>query len=370
MERKYSTNMWTNLMKKLLTLSLLAASCGLAATSFAAGKPQLPPTIVNITPATTQMWSPSVRAIGQLQAHNGTNISAEAAGRITAIHVKSGQMIQQGQPILEIFPGVLNATLKQQQAQLIADSHALARDKRLIKIGAVSQATYDDNLSKVQQGLANIESTKAQLSQHVITAPFTGKVGLVNIHLGQYLSPGDAIIDLQQLNPLYIDFSVPGSDIAHIKLGTQVTVHSRAYPAQTYTGKVYAANSSIDSDTRMLNLQASVDNPHHELLPGGFVMVSMPLSQPSKVVIIPQTAIVYSEQGPYVYLQSPQHIAIKTPIVLGTRLLDNNIIVLKGIKPGDNVINGGQLKLTNGAPALTQAEAAAAFGMAAKEKKH
>ncbi|MAZ78129.1 MAG: hypothetical protein CMF39_05570, partial [Legionellaceae bacterium] len=294
----------------------------------------------------------------------------EAAGRITKIFVHSGQMVKKGKPIVEIFPDVLVATLAQQEALLNADAKTLARDKRLIGIGAVSRASYDDNLSKVQQDLANIASTKAQLTQHFVRAPFTGKIGLINLSLGQYLQVGDTIADLEQVNPLYVDFGVPGSYLADIKTGRLVMIHSRAYPGRTFTGQVYAIDSAIDPDTRMLSLRASINNPNNELVPGAFVTVTMPLGQKTTVVVIPQTAIVYSAQGPYVYVQSPQNTAIKTPIVLGQRLLDNEIIALKGVKPGDKIINGGQLKLSNGAPALTQAQAAAFFSHAGNEKKH
>lgn len=361
-------------MKNIFKTIIITAACGAAAISLTANAaaPAMPPTIVSVATATSQLWKPTVNAIGTLYADEGTTISAEADGRVTKIYAESGQIIKKGDPIIQIFPDVLEATLAQQQAQLQSDSQSLSRAKRLIKIGAVSQETYDTDLSKVKQDRANIKSTNAQLTQHFIRAPFTGKVGLIDINLGEYLRAGDQLIDLQQISPLYVDFSVSGAELANTQVNRDVKITTSAYPGVTFAGKVYATAAQIDNGTRMLKIRASMTNNKHVLMPGGLVNVTMSLGKPRNVVVIPQTSLAYSAAGPYVYTLSPKGTAVKTNVVLGQRLLANQVIVTKGVKAGTQLVNGGQMKLTNGAPAMTVEQAREFFikkMQAGKEKK-
>lgn len=310
-----------------------------------------PPAFVAVTNPVKTTWQDSIAMTGSLASFNGITVKAEAAGRITHIYFSSGQMVKKGDLIIEIFPDIIKAQLKQAEAQLALSKTNYKRFAELLKKGFVTQAEFDSATATLESNQAIVDQFKAQLSQTLIKAPFSGKIGLKLISLGDYVNIGQNIVQLEALDPIEVDFSVPEIYMSQIKVGTKVSLKISAYPKETFDGAIYAINASVDASTRTLDVRASIPNPDSKLLPGTFAEVSMSLGDPITVLTIPQTTIVYDPQGNYVYRVINNH-AVKTVITLGKKIADNQIIIPQGLSPNDVVITEGQIKIGDGAPVI------------------
>jgi membrane fusion protein (multidrug efflux system) len=336
--------------------TILIISALLAGFSFgiALAQKKLPPTVVQVVKAQQKQWQPSIEATGSLSAFNGIMLSAEVAGRITKIHFVSGKYVHAGELLLEIYPNVIQAQLAHSKAQLKQSEVDYQRNLKLYKKGFVDKATLDTKIAQRDEDQADVNSFKAQLNQHLIHAPFSGKLGLRKISLGDYVNPGQPLVNLQSIDPIRVDFSVPQQYFDQIKVGDRVVISSKALP-KNYTGTIYALESKVDENTRMLDMRAKIANGNHILVPGTFVEVKIKIKHAEPVVVIPATAIVYSEGDNYVY-RMINHKAVQTKVTLRKLLKNNQVIVEKGLRSGDLVIIGGQVKLFNGAPVATEQE--------------
>lgn len=320
----------------------------------AQAKMQMPPTIVEVYKAQQKQWQPSIEATGSLSAFNGIMLSSEVSGRVTKIHFASGQYTHEGDLLIEIYPDIVQANLERYQAQLKQSELDYDRNLKLYKRGFVDKATLDSKLAARDEDVADVNNAKAQLRQHLIQAPFTGKLGLRKVSLGDYVNPGQPLVNLQSVDPIRVDFSVPQKYLPDIKVGDSVSISSETFP-QTYIGIIYAIDSKVDENTRMIDMRARIANPNHILVPGVFVSVIINIKHAEPVIVIPATAIVYTAGDNYVY-RVVNHKAVQTKVVLGKVLKNNQVIVEKGLQAGDPVIIGGQVKLFNGAPVVTTEE--------------
>lgn len=315
-------------------------------------QPQIPPTVVKVVAAQQKTWQQSIQETGSLSAFNGVLLSSEVNGRITKIFFKSGQYVKEGTPLIEIFPDIVKAELDKAKAELEKDKLDYERNIKLFKKGFVDKSTIDKFKAALDSAQADVNDFQAQLSQHLIKAPFDGNIGLRQVSLGDYVSPGQDLVSLQSIDPIRVDFSVPQKYIPSMKVGDMVTLTSQAF-TKDYQGKIYAFDANVDSNTRMINVRAKVANPEHKLVPGTFVEVNINITHPQPVIMIPQTAVVYSMGANYVFLMQGGK-AIQTPIELGSIIKDGMVIVTKGLKAGDQVITEGQMKLFNGFPVVTE----------------
>ena len=305
------------------------------------------PTKVQVVKAENSVWQDSIKLTGTLADIKGFTISPEISGRITKIFFKSGQYIKQGAPIIQIFPDIIKADLAKTQAQLRLSEVNYERYLQLYKKRFYDKAELDKAKAILEGDKADVAKLKAQLGQTLIRAPFDGKLGLRQISVGEYVTAGQGIVNLEAIDPIRVDFSVPEVYLDKLHIGDKVKVFSYAYPNDNYEGKVYAFNSVIDAKTRSLDMRASLPNLEHKLIPGSFVEITLFVGEPQQVIIIPQTAIVYSPSGNYVY-RTLNGKAVKTKVVLGRKLTDNKNIVIKGLKSGESIIDGGQLKIHDG----------------------
>lgn len=337
---------------QLTTALLIAILCSFSATHvFAAKKSDggMPPAFVTVTNPTQTTWQDTISMTGSLASFNGITVKAEAAGRITHVYFSSGQMVKKGDLIIEIFPDIIKAQLKQAEAQLALSQTDFKRFAELLKKGFVTQAEYDKSAATMKSNQATVDQYKAQLSQTLIKAPFSGKIGLKLISLGDYVNIGQNIVQLEALDPIEVDFSVPEIYMSQIKVGTKVSLKISAYPKETFNGEIYAINAALDPSTRTLDVRASIPNPENKLLPGTFAEVSMYLGDPMTVITIPQTAIIYDPQGNYVY-RVINNRAVKTPLTLGKKIENNQIIIPQGLTQNDVIVTEGQIKIGDGAP--------------------
>lgn len=311
----------------------------------------MPPAVVSAAIAVAQPWQQHIEATGSLAAFQGIVLKPEIAGRITQIFFKSGQDVKQGDPLIQLNPNILQAQVAQDKANAALAQRQYQRYQNLLKEHAVAKADYDTAETTMDADQAMVNQANAQLKQTLITAPFTGRLGLRQVSIGDFVTPGQTLVNLQALDPIVVNFSLPEIYLNKLSVGDSVIIHSEAFPNQTFTGKIYALDSMIDPSTRTLAVRASIANPDKKLLPGGYVQVTVLVGKAQSVIRIPQTAIVSDMSGTYVY-RIIDGKAVKTPVVVAARENENSIIQ-SGINAGDQVITDGQIKINqNNAPVM------------------
>ncbi|MGB6976682.1 MAG: efflux RND transporter periplasmic adaptor subunit [Gammaproteobacteria bacterium] len=312
----------------------------------------MPPAVVAVAEVQEQGWQDQVHSTGTLTADQGIMVKAEVPGRVTRVYFKSGQNVKQGEPLVELDQSILRAQLQLYEAQLHLNELQYKRYSDLYKKHFVSTSDYDTAAANLQSTKAQVAQVQAQLAQMLIKAPFSGKLGLKQVDLGDYVTAGQILVNLQDTDPLRVDFSVPETSLSKVAIGDTVLIRTNSYPDQTFKGKVYAFEASIDPNTRTLAMRANIPNKDNKLIPGSFVDVTLLLGKTQKLWVIPQTALVSSLQGDFVYRAINGH-AVKTPVVVQKRSAQQAVIS-SGLAAGDKVVTDGQLKIPfDGAPIMT-----------------
>ncbi|HEY2567105.1 MAG TPA: efflux RND transporter periplasmic adaptor subunit [Candidatus Aquirickettsiella sp.] len=302
-----------------------------------------PPTLVEATQARSISWQNTLEAIGSLSASQGVVIKAETTGRISAIYFRSGDNVKMGDPLVQLNPAILKAQLDAAQAETQLSKADYTRGLTLFKKKVFAKADLDKVAASYHANLGKQAQIAAALDQMLIRAPFSGQLGLRMVNLGDIIDPNKPIVNLEAINPLRVDFNIPGTAANKITLGSKVFIHSSAYPDKTFVGTIYAVDSYIDNDTRSLSVRASLNNPKKELLPGAFVDININLGPPENLIIVPETAVNSDQNGNYVYRIIKQR-AIKTPVII--RFHQNGEIGLSsGIHAGDQIISVGGFKV-------------------------
>src|SRR3990167_9750225 len=314
-----------------------------------------PPATVSATTVKTIDSQPYISSVVTLQAVNGVDLSTQVPGVVSKIFFESGQMIETGQPIMSMDTSVLAAQLENATSVMNYKKVTFQRYESLYKKGVVSHDQYDSARSDFNQANASVNELKALINQMTIDAPFSGKLGIRQVNLGQYLTPGTVITSLQQVDPIYANFNIPTQNISQITLGQEIEVSVDSYPEKTYAGKITAIDSVVDQDTRGINVQGTVTNPNGELTPGMFGEVKVLLPIQAGALVIPQTAVTYTLYGNSVFIVTEQlDKKGKKALVVNQRYITvgqregTNIVVKQGLKEGEMVVTSGQLKLQDG----------------------
>lgn len=316
-----------------------------------------PPTVISAHKAESKTWSPYLTAVGTFVAINGVEISPETSGLVKEIHFKSGEVVEQGKLLVKLDDSVDQADLKNNEAALKLAQLNFDRLQKLYEKGATSSSDLDSVRAKLQQAHAAVDKTQALIAQKNIRAPFTGKIGIRSVNLGQFVTPGTTILaSLQSLDPLYIRFYLPEQDLKLLHENQETRLHVEAYPNEVFKGTITAINSTVDPKSHTIQVQATVPNKSLKLYPGIFADIDVMLPQQQSVITVPHTAISYSLYGNSVYLVKedgkdkdgkPLLKAFRTFVKTGAQR-DNEIAITEGVKAGDMVIDSGQLKLQNG----------------------
>ena len=321
---------------------------------FAHFKP--PPAVISSTKTTAQIWQPSIIAVGTLVAVNGVEVSSEASGTVMKIYFNSGQLVKQGEPLVQLDNRADLQDLKNYEANLELAKINYNRARTLFQKKAVSQSELDTNRAQLKQAQALAEKTKILISQKMIVAPFAGKIGIRQINLGQYLSPGAKIVSLQSLDPLYAQFYLPEQDYKSLYVGQPITLTVDAYQGAIFHGKITAIDAEVDSNTRNILVEASLHNKNNILVPGMFADIKVILPQEENVIVVPQTTVSYSLYGDSIFVitrhgkdkKGNPILTVKREYVKVGERQGNIIAILSGIKAGDEVVTSGQLKLEDG----------------------
>jgi len=315
----------------------------------AAPKPAMP-AFVETTVVQLSTVQNQIAETGTLVAIPGVTVRAEIEGRITKIYFTPGTDVAAGTLLVEINPDVLKATLVQNQADLLLKQLNLERAKKLYQTHAIAKIDLDRAQADFDMARGRVEETTAQLRKTAVRAPFDGQLGLNAVNLGDYAKVGQDIVNLQSIDPIYVEFSVPEIYLSALYLGQEVLLKSDAYPKEDFIGKVVAFESLVNANIRSIKLRAAVPNQDKRLLPGTFAQVYLPIGKPYKIIKVPQEALVYSTEGNYVYRVIDGK-AVQTMVILGEKD-KKDIIIEKGLSVGDKVIISGQLKVKDGAPVM------------------
>ncbi len=319
-----------------------------------------PPQTVATTVAQSSSWQATVEALGNLSASQEASLGAEVGGLVTAIHFDSGEKVRAGQPLVELNPAPLRAQLAQLEAQAALAELNLRRDEAQLKVQAISQAAVDTDAATLKSAQAQVTAQKALIAQKTITAPFSGQLGIRQVNLGQYLGPGAAVVTLQKLDPMEVDFTVPQNQIDLIRVGMKAALQSSAAPGKTFEATVTAIEPQVDTNTRNLKVRARVPNPKGELLPGVFATVRITQGEPREYITLPNAAVAYNPYGATVFIVkddgkgpdgTPQLVAEQRFVTAGPTRGDQ-VGIVTGVKAGETVVTAGQLKLRNGSPVL------------------
>ncbi|MGH8495178.1 MAG: efflux RND transporter periplasmic adaptor subunit [Gammaproteobacteria bacterium] len=329
---------------------------------------QPPPATVSTAPAELQSWQPRITAVGQLSAVRGVDISNEVSGTVREIAFASGDVVEQGELIVQLDDSIEQAELPGLEAQVKLARINLERTRELIEQQLTSAEALDQAQSQLQQTESAVAALKATIAKKAIRAPFDGTLGIRQVNLGQYLPEGTMIVTLQSLEQLYADFSLPEEFVDDVATGQSVGVGVSTYPEQSFSGELNAVSVIVDPTSHNFAVQALVENPEGLLRPGMFADVSVLAGAEEEVVAVPKTAISYSLHGDAVYVvqEDDQSEGGKPKLVAKQRFVQvggsngGMIEVLEGIEPGDMVVTAGTQKLRDGAPVNVNNEVALA----------
>jgi membrane fusion protein (multidrug efflux system) len=328
-------------------------------TAIAAGASfQMPPTSVTTVVAKQETWPSTLSVIGTAAAVQGVTVSADLPGTIDKIHFESGQAVHQGDILVELDTRQEKAQLANIEAQRDLAHIQYGRSEELSKAGVISKSEYDNAAAQQKATDAQVNDVKAAIARKTIKAPFSGVLGIRQISLGQYLAAGQAIVSLQSINPIYVNFGVPQQDAPKMKIGHSVHVTSTDLPGVGFSGRITALDSVINEQTRNIQIQATLQNPGGKLRPGMFLQVEFPLGQSRNVIPLPASAINYAPSGDSVFVVSDikdektgkTFRGVRQQIVKIEGSRGDQVAIVSGLKPGDEVVSAGAFRLRNAAP--------------------
>ncbi len=309
---------------------------------------------VSSTVALTERWPQMVTTVGSLRAVQGVEVSAEVAGVVDTISFESGGQVKAGAVLLKLDGTAERAELRSLEAQLELARQDYDRARGLEVKTVLSQAQLDRAKSVLDSFAAQAEEQQALIARKTVRAPFSGELGIREISLGEYLSPGTPIVTLQQLDPIFVDFTVPERYLNLLGPGQTTEISVAAYPDVVFKGKVSAISPRVASATRNIELQATLQNPEGRLRPGMFAEVAVMLGGVEDIITLPRTAVDFLPYGNSVFLiisagdGQEKSLSVQRRQVETGRVQGNRVEIISGLDAGERVVSTGQLKLRNG----------------------
>jgi len=321
----------------------------------AAREMPVPPQTVSTTRVALDDWQPVLAAIGSLRASRGADLAFDVSGVIAAVNLKSGDVVQQGDVLVQLRDEDDAALLNQAETAAALAKLTFDRAQRQIAVKAISQADYDTIAADYKAKQASVQYARVILGKKQLRAPFTGRAGIITLSPGAYVSAGSPIVTLQQLDPIRVDFQVPQRDLAQLEVGQRVSLRSNAHPQQEFTATLSAIEPKVDTDTRNVRVEASAANGDGLLVPGMFVNVSVDVGSARRELTLPQAAITFNPYGQTVFIVKPpagkddKPTAQQAFVTTGATRGDQ-VAIVGGLEAGTEVVTSGQLKLKNGTP--------------------
>lgn len=332
----------------------------------------VPPATISTFSAEAQSWQPLLEAPGTIVAVNGTTLTSEAGGLVTAILFESGGRVNKGDLLVQLDSADERAELARLQAQAELSNLNRQRREKLYGLEAISKSDLDAARTEYNAAKSAVEAQRARLAQKDIRAPFSGVLGIRQINLGEYLPPGGAMVTLQSLDPVDVDFELPEQRIAQAATGLKVSISADAFPGRSFGGEVFAIEPQVNADTRNFKVRARLPNPDLALRPGQYANVRLELLESNAVVVVPRTAIDYNAYGSAVYVvlkkkadaaaapaapampgaPPPTDLEVAQRFVKTGAVRGDFIAITEGLKAGEQVATSGLLKLRGGMPVI------------------
>ena len=326
-------------------------------TFFANNKP--PPAQISAVEVKTEAVPRFAPAIGSLAAVHQVTINPEIGGRVVKIFFEPGATVKAGDPLVQLNDAPERGDLASYEAQARLAEIEVQRSSQLAQRQFASRETLDQRQSQLDQARAMILKTEALIAQKLIRAPFAGKLGISTVNPGQYLNAGDKIVTLQTIDPIFIDFNLPQQQLPLMGIGQKVTLTTDAYKGVTFEGRVNAINPKVDTNTRNVQIEATIPNAKRQLLPGMFANVKVASGDEQRYLTLPQTAITYNPYGSTVFVvkasdkkddKGNEVLTAQQVFVTAGPTRGDQVAILKGVEPGAQVVTSGQVKLKNGMP--------------------
>ena len=358
-------------MLKKLFLAVLAISLVIGVLVFikfnqfavmgeAGAKMVLPPQTVTAMSIENTEWEQVIAANGTISAVQGVTVSAEVGGRVTDINFESADSVTAGQVLLQMDTASEDSQLASAKATAALAKADLARLRKLIKKNLAAEDSLDRAEAQVKETNAQVGVIKALIEKKTISAPFSGRLGIRHVNLGQILAVGDPVVELQMLNPIYVDFTIPQQKLSLLRRDMQVQITSDAVSDKVFKGLISAINLEIDTKTRNILVRAKVDNPDELLRVGMFVNIEVILPEKRKVLAVPATAVHFATFGNSVFVIDENKSAksdddkytLRQQFVVLGKSKGDFVEILKGLEPGEKIVTTGVFKLRSDMPII------------------
>lgn len=310
-----------------------------------------PPAQISTTKAQGGQWTPAVKAVGSVEAINGIEVANEVPGVIESIGFESGDTVSKGDILIRLDAAIDEAALRTRRAEAQLAEQEFKRISDLLPKRAVSQSQFDEAKANVDAARARVNEAEAQLNKKVIRAPFDGTLGLRMVDQGEYIPTGTPIVEINMLDPIYVDYTLSEKDLPRIATGYDVTATVAAIPGQTFDGQVSAINTSVNPETRTVRIRATLANPENALRPGMFTTILTKQPEDRDVVTVPRTAISYNTYGDFVFVVEENddgELVVNRRTVQTGEVRNGRVAVEDGLKEGEEVVAKGLLRLRAG----------------------
>jgi len=327
----------------------------------AAGKQKTPPpAIVTTAKVQAEIWQTYLTAVGSLSAVQGVTIAAELPGKVVDIAFTAGTSVKKGDLLVRFDTASELAQLSSAETAVALARINRDRARDLVTKKSMSRSGLDTTEAKYKEALAKADEIRTVIEKKTIRAPFSGRLGIRQVNLGQILSSGDPIVELQALDPIFVDFSLPQQDLVRFKQGYTVEVTTDVLPGEILTGTITAINPGVDPATRNIKIQATVSNSDERLRPGMFVKVAVLLPQKNRVLIVPATAVLYAPYGGSIFVvdEKTEEKTGKPGLILRKQVVRTGVkrgdfvTVTTGLNEGETIVTTGVFKFRNGQQAI------------------
>jgi len=334
-----------------------------------------PPETVTTAASRAESWEMALTAVGTLTAVQGVTVGAELPGKVVHIAFEPGAKVNKGDLLIRQDTSSEEAQLPGAVAQANLTQTVLARDNEMLSKQIISQADYDAAVANQEQATAQVNNIRATIGKKTIRAPFSGRLGIRQVNLGQILREGDPIVTLQSLDPIFVNFTLPQQQLPRLRTGLPVQVTCDAVPGLAINGRITAVNPLVDAETRNIQLQATVANRSENLRPGMFVNTAVGLPVRQKVLAIPATAVLYAPYGDSVFVVAEDKAGkggktLRQQFVRLGEKRGDFVAVTEGLKEGENIVSTGVFKLRNGQAVVVDNRLAPAFQKSPKPENN
>lgn len=316
----------------------------------------MPATTVSSATVKDEDWAPTLSAVGSISAVQGATIAAELGGVVSDIKFENGGVAKKGDVIMKLDASQEEALLRSAEAEAELARQDLERTRGLASEKVVSKAELDAAESKFNRLNAVVDQMRSNIRKKTLVAPFDGQLGIRQVNVGQMINAGQQVVPLTSLDPLFADFALPQQYLGQLKPGLEVHVTTDALPGRVFPGKLTAINSMVDSSTRNITLQATLENPDHVLRPGMFAKAEVTLPEKRKTLVVPGSAISYAPFGDSVFVidkkkdekTGKESQVIRQQFVRVGEARGDFVAITQGLKAGEVVVGTGVFKLRNG----------------------